>query len=286
MHLKTKKQTPKLSFLETDSSKTKIFYFVFALAVVLSHLVFMQLYYGAVTFVGMKYLHFTQQDFLKYTDLFDAISFLFLFVIYFALFRFFFPREKREPPKWKTWGISHLFGWAAAGISCLWFLLLDHVLSNIPFIAESLKAFNQGMDSIMGGGTIGFFLATILFAPVVEEILFRGLVMNALEKAKGPAFAIIGSALLFGIWHGIFIQSVYTFFLGLFAGFLYYKKRNIMYPITVHFVNNFLSILGVFLVEEYHLDIVDPLSIVLIVPAIYIVIKMIEKSKKEKCLSQ
>lgn len=178
------KQIPKLSFLSEDSPKTKIFYLAFALFVVLSHLILMEMYFNLVTFFGVKYFHLTQQSFMKYSDVFDAFSYLLLFLIYFPLFRFLFRRKKSVPIEPKSFGISHIFGWGAAGISCLWFLLLEHVLSGVPFIAESLKMFNQGLDSMMGDGVVCFFLTTIFFAPILEEILFRGLVMNALESER------------------------------------------------------------------------------------------------------
>ena len=41
----------------------------------------------------------------------------------------------------------------------------------------------------------------ILFVPVTEEILFRGFILGALELAYGKVWAVVGSSLLFGLWH-------------------------------------------------------------------------------------
>src|ERR1700761_1989967 len=41
----------------------------------------------------------------------------------------------------------------------------------------------------------------ILFVPITEEILFRGLILGALEIAYGPVRAIVISSLLFALWH-------------------------------------------------------------------------------------
>jgi membrane protease YdiL (CAAX protease family) len=41
----------------------------------------------------------------------------------------------------------------------------------------------------------------ILFVPITEEILFRGFILGALERAYGWLWAIILSSLLFGLWH-------------------------------------------------------------------------------------
>src|SRR5262249_14948791 len=41
----------------------------------------------------------------------------------------------------------------------------------------------------------------ILFVPITEEILFRGLILGALEIAYGPVRAVVVTSLLFGLWH-------------------------------------------------------------------------------------
>ena len=44
-------------------------------------------------------------------------------------------------------------------------------------------------------------LVTVVMAPVVEELFFRGLVLRSAERRWGTAWAIAFSSLLFGITH-------------------------------------------------------------------------------------
>lgn len=86
-----------------------------------------------------------------------------------------------------------------------------------------------------------------------EEIVFRyGLLGTFLECMKRQEFAILFSALIFGLSHLLsldfvsspgmaFAQAGYTFFLGLLWGAAYAKKAGIVFPIVFHFLFNFLN---------------------------------------------
>jgi membrane protease YdiL (CAAX protease family) len=90
----------------------------------------------------------------------------------------------------------------------------------------------------------------ILFVPITEEILFRGLILGALEIAYGPLRAVAISSLFFGLWHlkNIFWLSEYNLihqmlYTGLIFGpitaVLALKTRTIWPGVILHYVNNF-----------------------------------------------
>ncbi|MFN8362534.1 MAG: CPBP family intramembrane glutamic endopeptidase [Cloacibacterium normanense] len=86
------------------------------------------------------------------------------------------------------------------------------------------------------------YLLTVLFAPFLEEILFRGIIQKGLiNKGVKPAKAIIFSALAFGIFHLNPWQTVNAFLLGLVLGVVYYKTKSLLMPILLHAFNNFIS---------------------------------------------
>lgn len=85
---------------------------------------------------------------------------------------------------------------------------------------------------------------TVLFAPVVEEVLFRYIVFGFLQgsKEKFSIMAAIISSTFFGIIH----MNV-TLFLGYFAvGFVlcyfYHKSKNLIVPILAHIMLNFFAL--------------------------------------------
>lgn len=82
-----------------------------------------------------------------------------------------------------------------------------------------------------------------LLPAIVEEIIFRGMILKGtLHKAK-PYVAIIISAVAFFIMHGSLIQSFYQIILGFILSFIGYCTGNILYPIIFHFLNNLAVIL-------------------------------------------
>ena len=57
----------------------------------------------------------------------------------------------------------------------------------------------------------------------------------------GEGISILFSGFMFGLFHGNFSQFAYAMFLGMFFGFIYIKTKNIMYPIILHFLTNFMG---------------------------------------------
>lgn len=82
------------------------------------------------------------------------------------------------------------------------------------------------------------FLYIALFAPVFEEILFRGLVLRSLLP-YGKKFAILASAFLFGIFHGNLAQSPYAFAVGLVLGYVA-AEYCLFWSVILHIINNFV----------------------------------------------
>lgn len=99
-------------------------------------------------------------------------------------------------------------------------------------LMESMQAASASAD------TLSMFLYMGLFAPVFEEILFRGLILRSLEPF-GKKFAIFASAYLFGIFHGNLIQSPYAFAVGLVLGYVA-MEYNIGWAMVLHVINNLI----------------------------------------------
>ncbi len=86
---------------------------------------------------------------------------------------------------------------------------------------------------------------------IIEELLFRGQVLEELLKHKNKFIALLYSSLIFGMVHLLNIslsnipivvaQCAYTAFLGLVLGFIYISTKNIYLPIVFHILFNFLN---------------------------------------------
>lgn len=102
-------------------------------------------------------------------------------------------------------------------------------------------AFKDFMMDAIGGRNIYSFLSVVIAAPLFEEFLFRGILLDGLLKNYSPRKAIIISALLFGIVHLNPWQFIGAFFCGILMGWIYYRTKNIWYTVFYHFANNLLG---------------------------------------------
>ena len=88
-----------------------------------------------------------------------------------------------------------------------------------------------------------YFFYPVIAGPIFEEIIYRGLVMTALEKGKKWGLDVLGSATLFGILHISSHGWVLTDFFvymggGIIMAVLFIATKSIYWPIGLHIVNN------------------------------------------------
>ncbi len=134
---------------------------------------------------------------------------------------------------------------------CLWYLMKPLILSKTPdFKPLRRLPFLLGAalflltPVIVGRYDLQPELAMLFAAASVpvgikEEFLFRGIVQNLLESRLGLLAAVIGTNLIFVVWHiGVLPASVWTFsqvFLaGALLGLVYAKSGSIALAIALH----------------------------------------------------
>ena len=91
-----------------------------------------------------------------------------------------------------------------------------------------------------------YFFYPVIAGPIFEEMIYRGLVMTALEKGKKWGLDVLGSAALFGILHISSHGWVLTDFFvymgsGLIMAVIFRVKKSIYWPIGLHLVNNAIA---------------------------------------------
>ncbi|MER0122227.1 type II CAAX endopeptidase family protein [Streptococcus sp. ZJ93] len=97
------------------------------------------------------------------------------------------------------------------------------------------------------------FFAVVVFAPIMEELLFRsvfaGYFFPNLTKKTSIIFYLILSSALFCLAHGPRTVSDFLiyFTMGVSLGWLYMAKRDLRYSVGLHFANNLLSFLMILL---------------------------------------
>ena len=84
------------------------------------------------------------------------------------------------------------------------------------------------------------FLGILVF-PVLEELVFRGVLFRGLLDRSNFILAAVVSGLLFGLIHGIPLQMIDASIGGMLFAWLYHRYRSLWAPIIAHVINNFMA---------------------------------------------
>jgi len=108
---------------------------------------------------------------------------------------------------------------------------LQELMPELPNVAE--EHFEMIMKSRWGYLVIG------LFAPLVEEMVFRGAVLRSLLQWNSRPWAAIAiSSVIFAVIHMNPAQMPHAFLIGLLLGWMYYRTDSIVPGVVYHWVNN------------------------------------------------
>jgi uncharacterized protein len=112
-------------------------------------------------------------------------------------------------------------------------VLLDPLTSAIP-VSDTLMKLMEGILN----QPIAFFFMAVIAAPILEEMMFRGIILDGYLKNYKPWHGILISGALFGLIHGNLAQGIGAFLLGVLFGWVYWKTKSILAVVILHFVNN------------------------------------------------
>lgn len=110
------------------------------------------------------------------------------------------------------------------------------------FIEEQFENLSLSITPSLIVTIIIIVISLIIIAPIFEEILMRGIILEGfLNKYKTPT-AVIASSLIFGLLHLNIPQFINATLLGLLLGIIYYKTKSLILCIVAHALNNAMAI--------------------------------------------
>lgn len=116
-------------------------------------------------------------------------------------------------------------------------------LIDMSGIINIFTGFNEVADSLYGGSIIFEFIAMVIIAPLLEEILFRGIIFARLREYMSVKVAIVISALIFGIIHGNVVQGIYAFIIGICLAYIYERYNTLLAAVLFHMSANLMSVI-------------------------------------------
>jgi membrane protease YdiL (CAAX protease family) len=133
-----------------------------------------------------------------------------------------------------TWGSKRIISVIAICSISLLFGIASPIGSLIP-MPESMK---EAFMAFGGRTGIFAFILMVIAAPVLEELIFRGIILDGLLRIYSPVKSILVSSFLFGFVHLNPWQFVTGLVIGIFSGWVYYKTRSLLPSIVVHAAAN------------------------------------------------
>ena len=240
--------------------------------------------------VGFGYSFFTEEQIeaLSYY-FFDTVICVVTCILLFAVYYFTYRKNDglvladTKMPKWMVVPFAIIVTLGMGLVSSLWLDFAYTQLANVPFVAQSIESFDSAWSTIGEDPYIWVCLSVVIFGPIAEELLFRGIIHNSIKKVCNPYVAIVLSGLMFGIWHGEFVQTVYTTFFGIALAVVYEYSGSLWVPIGMHILNNFTSTLPPALDTTSTYLLITRIEEICLLPTILLLIYMIRAiHKKEK----
>ena len=170
----------------------------------------------------------------------QIIYMVFLISLYFNDFKIFIRDYRSHAKKYISFGFRWWFvGYVIMAASNLLILILT---------PNSMAGNEQGIRELFKTVPLYMCVSTILYAPIVEEITFRGAIKNLI---KNPLLYIIISGFFFGFLH-VFssFDSLWNLLylipycaLGCIFAYAYHKTKNLLVPISMHMFHNSLAVI-------------------------------------------
>jgi CAAX protease family protein len=126
---------------------------------------------------------------------------------------------------------------------------LQKALFHIDGTAKDIALFNTSHDQ---GIVVAFVILAVVVAPLMEELVFRGFLFNALLRALPAGVAITIASALFGLAHGDLVASFPLACAGAILCYVYYRSGSLTASICTHGLFNLVNIALVMLGGAKH----------------------------------
>ena len=118
------------------------------------------------------------------------------------------------------------------------------VCSILLNLVNSMAGFaNDAQEALFGSNLAVQLIGIGIIIPIMEEVLFRGLVYNRLKAYNNEWLSMLLAAGIFAVYHGNPLQILFAFPMGLLILAVYKKEETLLAPIVFHMAVNISSIL-------------------------------------------
>ncbi len=190
-----------------------------------------------------------------YSGVYSAASSVVAIIALFIFSRvegFVFNRKKSDLIRFRKINVAE--GWTAVLIALsllmivsVYMLVARWISSFQQVVEQAVNRYDQSMEVYVPEvvypkwDQVLYAVSMFLLVPVAEEFTFRGIIYGAINRRLNGAWAIILSASVFGIMHGLSVHIGYALISGVMIGLAYYAFDSIFVTIIIHGIFNFFG---------------------------------------------
>ncbi len=120
--------------------------------------------------------------------------------------------------------------------------IAQELMERVPaFNSDIFEIIEQAMLDGPLVSRLAFYAVVVFFAPICEELVFRGLLWDSIEESAGPAVAWLVTSLLFAGYHLVPVHVFAVFTTGALIGLIRWGSGSVYPAMAAHFVNNALA---------------------------------------------
>ena len=121
-------------------------------------------------------------------------------------------------------------------------VLLNVVITHTPLMEQS-EGFAKANKVFQADSLLTKVFTNCICIPILEELVYRGIIAGQLLVWRGPVVAMMVSSLLFGAMHLNLVQFMYAFLVGLALAYVYTKTNKLWIVIIAHGLTNLAVVL-------------------------------------------
>jgi uncharacterized protein len=169
----------------------------------------------------------------------SVVSFLVAVIITLILLR----KEKSGSADRNATGFGMTIIWIIIGFFGAYFGQI--IAGMIEIYVLNIRQGSQNTANILDAiqSVPAFVVIVVVFAPILEEIIFRKIIFGEIYKRTNFFVAVLISALLFGIVHGDLLHLLQYFVMGVVFATLYVQTKRIIVPIITHGLMNLMVVI-------------------------------------------
>ena len=140
----------------------------------------------------------------------------------------------------------------AAGLAAAFWATI--AVNLMPWPESWMEAYQTESGALITARPVLDFIAVVLLAPLVEEMLFRGVIYDAFCMLVPAGAAVVFQGMLFGSIHGSMIWMIYAAFMGCVLGYVRKHTGSVRPCVLMHMAFNGSSYLFTWFANRYSED--------------------------------